>query len=342
MLSGDFTTFPMSDLLQWFDQSRKAGVLEIESPSRRGFWIRVADRAIVGTSRPSVLDPGLPRPLSWKPTVEANALWADTSRDRILDLFFDQNLWHKPGRFTFSDEAGDFEEGIALDLPVQEITLDGLRRLDEWAHLDRAFADEAACLVLLDASGETGVCESALLEAAAARLSLAEVRLALGLSRPALLYRLEPLCLQGRLRVDRQDGTADPVGELLRQTKALLAQGQINEAAHVLESLLLADIAEPRIGELWQEVEREQVAALYQQLSPLAVPRLAAPVNLALNTRRAPAIRPLKLAEQELLGRINGRFDVATLVLATPRREIETLRGLRQLVRLGAVQLKPS
>ncbi len=51
------------------------------------------------------------------------------------------------------------------------------------------------------------------------------------------------------------------------------------------------------------------------------------------------AMALLKPEERQIAGLVNGSWDVSTLVLASPARELDTLRTLAKLVRMGLVQL---
>ena len=89
-------------------------------------------------------------------------------------------------------------------------------------------------------------------------------------------------------------------------------------------------------GTLLREAEREQVAALYEELSPMAVPVLLGGAGVARLARRAGGSAS---TDREVAGRVNGRWDVASIALACPLREVETLKALRKLVRLGLLDL---
>ncbi len=119
------------------------------------------------------------------------------------------------------------------------------------------------------------------------------------------------------------------------QAQQLVGERQFDEAAIVFRSLLAADPSDRRVRALLREAEREQVATLYEELSPVAVPvLLAGPGSLD-----SPAGRRLTFADREVAGRVNGAWDVASIALACPLREVETLKSLRKLVRLGLIDL---
>ena len=77
------------------------------------------------------------------------------------------------------------------------------------------------------------------------------------------------------------------------------------------------------------------MAALYEELSPVAVPILrGAPGALG-----SSAGRRLSSADREVATRVNGAWDVASIALSCPLREVETLKTIRKLLRLGLVDL---
>ena len=330
MLQGDLATLPLPDLFQWVDASRRSGVVEIEPGDGPPFWVEVRDRRVVRAARPPA-SAGLAGFSGWALSMPPESLWPEAAHDRLVDLF----LGPGTGRFGFAEDAAGFEDGVPLDLPVGQLALEGLRRLDEWPRLERSYPSEAA-LLHADGGGPArtpGL--EAVLQAARRRLSLAETRLALMLSRPSLLRRVEALREAGLAHVEGAAAQADPISRLIDQAQALVQERQFDEAAHVFKSLLAADPSDRRVRHLLREAEREQLAALYEELSPVAVPvLLGGPAGLD-----SPAGRRLSPADREVAERVNGRWDVASIALASPLREVETLKVLRKLLRLGLVDL---
>lgn len=333
MLQGDLTTFPLPDLLQWIDQGRRSGVLEVDVGEGAPFWLQVHDRRIVLAARPPASQAGLGTLAGWAHGERPEALWPEACADRIVDLF----LAPPGGRFALMDGTAGFEDGVPLDLGVGQMTLEGLRRLDEWPDLERRYPSDAA-LLCADAAGGARARspgQRALLEAARRRVSLAEARLALHLSRPAVLRRIEALRELGLAHVEGVAAQADPVSSLIDKAQLLVAERQFEEASIVFRSLLAADPSDRRVRNLLREAEREHVATLYEELSPVAVPvLLGGPGSLD-----SPAGRRLGTTDREVATRVNGSWDVASVVLSCPLREVETLKSLRRLHRLGLVDL---
>lgn len=333
MLQGDLATFPLPDLLQWLDHGRRSGVVEVEPGGGTPVWFQVHDRRVVASGRPPGSHSGLGTLAGWAPSEPPEALWPEACLDRLVDLFI--GAASGQGRFTLVDGAAGFEDGVPLDAGLGAVTLEGLRRLDEWAALDARYPSEAALLAAQGGGRPRTPGQRALVEAARRRVSLAEARLALGLSRPALLRRVEALRELGLAHVEGVAVRADPVSTLIDKAQLLVAEKQFDEAAIVFRSLLAADPSDRRVRALLREAEREQVAALWEELTPVAVPVLpGGPESLD-----TPGARRLTAADREVAARVNGVWDVSAIALACPLREVETLRSLRKLARLGLVVL---
>lgn len=331
MLQGDLATYPLADLLQWLDQSRRSGVLEIDTGEGAPFWLQFADRRIVASARPPGEPAGLGSLAGWQHSEPPQTLWPEACADRMVDLF----LAPSHGRFMLADDAAGYDDGVPLDLGLGQMTLEGLRRLDEWPGLDRRYPSESALLCADQGGRPRTPGQRALLEAARRRVSIAEARLALVVSRPAILRRIEALRELGFAHVEGVAAQADPVSRLVDQAQALVAERQFDEASIVFKSLLAADPSDRRVRALLREAEREQVAALWEELSPVAVPVLLGGAG----SLETPAGRRLSATDREVAGRVNGRWDVASIALACPLREVETLKALRKLLRLGLVDL---
>lgn len=332
MLQGDLATFPLAELFQWLDQSRRTGVLELEAGEGPPFWLHVVDRRIVAAAGTDAGPEGLGSLARWSHSEPLESLWPEACADRIVDLF----LGPSAGRFTLVADAAGYD-GVRLDLGLLQMALEGMRRLDEWPALDRRYPLDAAVLVAdAPAARPRTPGQRALLEAARRRASIAEARLALGLSRAAVLRRIAALGDLGLAHVEGVSAHPDPVATLVDKAQLLVEARQFDEAAIVFRSLLSADPSDRRVRDLLREAEREQVAALYRELSPVAIPALVAGPG-ALD---APAARRLSAIDREVAGRLNGAWDVASVALASPLREVETLKSLRKLARLGLVELR--
>ena len=110
-----------------------------------------------------------------------------------------------------------------------------------------------------------------------------------------------------------------------------MRERQFDATELVCATLLASDPADRRVREFARMAHSEHVAALYAALPPLSVPVLSPD---------AEELSLLKSEERQVVGLVNGNWDVSTLVLASPSRELETLKTLAKLVRMGLLQLR--
>jgi hypothetical protein len=326
MLAGDLRTFPLADFLQWADSSRARGVLSIFRPSGV-IWMQLLDRAVVACVRPlseGTLPEQLVPNLSGDVELEASAI----ATEMLFDQFLDSD-----DRFRFESDTPPLETGVALDLSLQELVMIGMQSLDEWPRVRELYPNGRARMRRVEGRipHPLSPTQLALLELARLEVSLDTARLCLGISQPALLRNVD---LLRRLECARVEGTPD-AGDLTEQivfkTMPLLEEKQFDEAAHVFAALLATTPGSQRIRELLRRVEREHIAELYASVPADAVVRK--------RPRIALAELWLTQTEREVADRINDRWDVATLVLTCPMREIETLKSLRKLKQLEAIEL---
>ena len=305
-LLAPFGVMPLEELLQWLDQTGRAGVVWIERRDGFDTWLAIKERTLIATS-PPVLEGSL---RGGNPKERAAA-----ALEGVLDLFV-----MGEGRFRFVARSPLPEGGIELEQPLTFIAMEGLRLRDEWSRLDSSFSDETASLRPNGNASTGNAVQDAILVAARTHGSLGDTRLRLGLSRPAMLRRVGELVDRGLLAVEGTPERVDPVAVMLAQASTLLGEGQYAEAAHVFRTLLASDPLDARARQLLMRTEQAEARAL-----TAALPQRA--MLTRKKTTTVPGNAGLVL---ELVA--DGR-PVAYVVLASPLRESETLRTIAQLVK---------
>ncbi len=354
---GDLRTFPLPDLLQWLDGARKPGRLTvsfgggerslyigagvIERIGATNLYERLARvvrllqpidedraRAVVQAARASQ-----PIEKAFEAEGVPEALLRAIAREDVFQSLADL-FDEAAGTFHFSEDLElEEEETVAVGISIREILYEAARLLDEASAASSTIAGDSTLLKAEKPDdGSLKGLASAALKAVGQATTVGAVRLALGLSRGGAARILYELWRAGFLKVEgaQEAPRPDPLTETLRQGERLLAEGHFEAAALVFNSLLAADPSDKRVREFARAVEREHVEALYRTLSPVAVPRLRAPqASLA-------ALRP---DERIVASLINDKWDVSTLVLASPLRELQTLRAIERMVELNLVAL---
>lgn len=326
MIEGDLSTMSLADILQWADMSFSFGRLTVE---REGgsIWLKIAKRSVLMVSPP----PDSSRALHELGSKSADIPWQiprqDEAAERALDLFFETD-----GRFRFVEDE-PAKGGVKVDLPLKHLVHEGMRHLDEWPGISEAYPDNSARLRMVGEASTAGLSRVGriVLRAAAAELTIGEVMLGLGLSRSALLRRTHELFLLKLLTVEGASPGDDPVARLIAQSESLVREAQFDEAAHVIGALVATNPNDGRLRAWLDEIEQEHVDALYQELQSTA--------RLRRTEVDADKVEGLVHADREVLMRIDGEGDVVSLVLTSPLRELETLKSMHKLIRLGLAEL---
>ena len=358
-LHGDFKTFPLPDLLQWLDGRRLPGRLVVTAGGgervfllglggisrygAQGLLERMArilqllkllsdqdGRMAVAAARS-----GSKSEVAFAATGVSPTLLREIARDDAMqaatDLFEDGNA-----SFHLSDEDDEEEsdETVQVDLAMRELLYEAARRHDEAGPASKQIGSDGTRLFATDKlePRPRGLALAALAAVGSGGATVGSVRLALGLSATGAVRILFELWRDGLLRIEGADAPRhDPLSAMLAQGESLLKQGYFDAAALVFSSLLAADPGDRRVREFARSVEREHMDALYRKLTPMAVPRMITAES---------ALTALRQDERIVAGLVNGRWDVSTVVLASPLRELPTLRAIERMVELGYVELQ--
>lgn len=358
-LHGDFSSFPLPELLQWLDSSRKTGTLQLLSweggerklfllsgqvlaVANEGLWGRVArvlslaklaDGAEVlaalkalppggedvdAVLRAHELDPKLVRELV---------------REEMLGSMVDQTRGGH-GAFHWTEDLDrSGEEWAPCEMSLRELLFESLRWVDEQPDVDRVLPGDALTVrSKVQPNPRQPLLHRILLTMCAGGQNLGRLRLSLGLSRSSTTRRVFELLRAKQVEVEgAPEVVVDPVTDMLEKGAVLVREGQYDAAELVCSSLLASDPTDRRVREFSRMVQSEHMAALYAELPPLAVP-VAVPDPSAQSL--------LKPEERQVLGLVNGDWDVSSLVLASSSKELDTLKTLAKLMRMGLLRLR--
>ncbi len=355
---GDLKTFAFPDLLSWLDGAKKPGRLSVsygggervfhlqpgqiarygavglfERLLRIARLLRIVDESQARMTLESVhggihLEDALAH--AGATTDALRVVMREDVYQTVADLLEDSS-----GSFYFSeDQEQEGEEAAQVDIGLSEVLYEAARRLDEGMAATKGViaGDIVAVLPGRPPDGSVVGLPAAALAAVGSGSSVGAVRLALGLSRLGAARILCDLWRAGFLRIDGAVAPKpDPLTSMLRQGEALLAQGHYEAASLVFNSLLTADPSDRRVRDFARAVEREHVESIYRKLTPVAVPELIGPES------SLAVLRP----DERIVGTlVNGKWDVSTLVLASPLRELQTLRAIERMMELGLVGLR--
>ena len=131
-----------------------------------------------------------------------------------------------------------------------------------------------------------------------------------------------------------ETSVAHRLAQLLERARLHMRQGEFEPALDILDGLRSEFPGDESLRRLAAEAEAAFVERAYRYfLAPAKVPVLARPMEQL----EAQTLTP---TEFFLLSRIDGAWDVKSIVQVAPLRETDTLRALKRMRELGLISLK--
>jgi hypothetical protein len=366
-LTGNLRTMSLPDILQWIDLGRKTGTLHLE---RRAVRKRLAfqagkifsswsndPRESLGqflVSQRLVTEEQLFRGLLSQEKegrligsilVESGILAEDALRgalrlkaeETIYDLFH----WDEGG-FEFKEGELPEKVHVHLDLAVRGVILEGIRRVDEWARIRKVFPTMRTTFTLRNDGGEVDELDKQALALAAAGKTMAEI--ALDMHRTDFDTAAHFFDLRARDLVDVAQAPAaivldDPVAAitgLLAAAETRLGEKRLDEALRAYESVLAID-------RLNQQAKKGLLAVSEARSRERTLKRVALDKVPALK-KSLSALTKENFDPQEgfILSRVNGQWDVKSILKLIPIPEDDALLIFARLIERGVIALYDS
>ncbi len=364
-LSGNLRTMSLPDILQWIAQGRKTGTLHLELRAVRK-RITFRDGAIFTSSSNDPRE-SLGQFLVSQGYVSEEqlfrALLAQEQEGRLIgsilvdggilsendlaralhekacETIYDLFLWPEGG-FEFKD--GELPENVHfhLDLPVQGVILEGIRRVDEWARIKRVFPSMRTTFEV-KASQATGLepLDQQALALAGMGKTLAEI--ALEMHRTDFETAAHFFDLDARERVSVKDAgadlSADPVGSialLLKQARSHVTEKHYDLALQSYEEVLALD-------RLNQHAKKGLLAVSDARGRDRALRRVVLN-RVPVLTRELAALTQENFDPQEgfVLSRVNGQWDVKSILKLIPMPEDDAILIFSRLLERGVIDLQ--
>lgn len=378
-VSGNLKTMQPGDLLQWLSLGQKTGTLFVSNKStekkiffRNGRVISSASndpREYLGQflmSHGYITEPELmkamevqaqSRILLGKILVmidvineeDLQRLMRLKAEEEIYDIF----LWTE-GDFKFVDDELPQMEMIPLQVDVTGLIMEGTRRVDEWVRIHTLIGHEALVPSLLkDVPPEEldDDAERTVLNAVDGRRSLAEIVLESRSSSFNVASTIYHLAREGYVTLD--DPTAIPTAKpkeedpvplddfseddeimsLIARAQQSLRGREYEKAQRLLKAAENLDPSHPRIRNAIKGAESAILADLRGQgLQDAKVPRVSKPLEEITQMNFTPN-------EGFMLSRINGQWDLGSLIKISPIREPDAMLIFYKLWRDGVIAL---
>ncbi len=365
-LSGNLKTMDLAELLQWVTLGRKTGSLTfVRNKIKNSIFFKDGKIISSRSNEPNrqlghyLLYQGIITEAQLKHALEIqlqtrmtlgkilvqegyikqdeaeNALVARTE-EVIYDLF----LWEE-GYFHFTADGFNLAELILINLDIQSIIFEGVRRKDEWARIRSIFPSNSVVLGIrqgIDLKTQPlRPLQKKLLFLINQGKTIYEITLEIHGSDFQVNFELFQLYGMNVIEVkeirEAPPPPPDP-GALLAKGCELLRSRKFQEAILVFQEVIALDPQNTKADEQIEIAEK----ALCDEYYRTSVPRDKIPYFLISES----ALVHFKLSHQEgfVASRINGECDVKSIVMLSPLRELEILQILNKLVDLELVGLK--
>lgn len=364
--AGDLHTFDLFDLLGWLMGRKKAGVLQM---TRRSTKKRLAfrDGAVQWTSsndpRETIGQALVRDGLITEEALFRALLKQETDKRRLGELLISDGHLSEPqlmktlrtnaeahlhdlflwgdGRFEFDDERPPAPDPSDLAIALKPVLEEGRHRRELWTQLGQRFAsNEITFRLTVDPVSITDPAVRQILDLAAWGKTLAGISLETRRSEYETTLLLAGLCDQGILALGQAETgapEADPVGiitTLLAGAEMRLEEGRFDAALEAYEKVLTLDgVNQAAKKGLLAVAEARQRAKAARKIPLDKVPVLRL-------TAMALSQQQFDPQEGFVLSRINGQWDVRSLLKLVPMPEDEVLLIFSRLLERQVIDLK--
>ena len=269
-------------------------------------------------------------------------------KTRTLDAIYDLFLWTE-GDFEFYDEQPLPEDLVLIEVEPTNVIMEGIYRIDELARYRTLVPSDRSILELTagwTSSLKLGKEFRQVLHFVEKRMSVAEICYHMHASAFHVYGQLYTLISEGVARVcgELPEGTPPPVTEIEDLPESVTemvwsAERKLEQdpeaALLIIQKALQQQPNNPEAQSLLPVAEEKYVKRVYESggLSPRSVPLLL--------------ISPAEMTNQQIdpqegfvLSRINGAWDVQSILSICPFREADCLRMIKKLMERGIVGLQ--
>ena len=273
---------------------------------------------------------------------ELSAMLTLKAEETLYGLF----LW-EDGKFSFEDLPAIEDDMIHISLDVTGLIMEGIRRKDEWARIRALLPSPRTVLARterlpgLDLAPD-GSFPRRVYDAVDGNKCLEEIALHLHATDFQVSEAAFRLCSAGCLVPSGEKPSPEEITytaiqrRLLDEAAQALEERRFEEAVRLYRYLLKTMPDDEEVHRGLALAERGASQAFFQDVVPLdTVLELAVPLE--------------KLAQQDLTpqegflaSRVNGTWDIASILKVSPLTEGEALRAFRRLIEKGILRPKKS
>ena len=367
-LTGSLKTMSLPDLLQWAGSGRKTGTLSLKSgPLHKKIYFQ--DGAIIGSSSNDtreylgqfMLSEGIITEQQLKDAFDLQSqtkvmlgrilvkkgLVSEAKVGEILRLKAEETIY---SLFLWADSDFAFLENelppgdqVLISVRVEDVLMEGLRRYDTAKKIRQVLPHNGVILRKSSKPLPPDIAAKAfpkrLYDMVDSRRSLADITLEAHASEFNVCQILYVMVQKGFLEVGKGVAPtaarqpADSPQALMDAAKELIKSGDSEGALTILEKARRAAGKNPEMNALIQVAEEHFIDKAYRHyLPPKKIPVLRKPLESLVNQDLSPE-------EGFLVTRVNGSWDLRSIISISPLREVDALRAFKKLRERGIIDL---
>ena len=260
---------------------------------------------------------------------------------RTLDIIYDLFIW-KEATFEFCAADPLPPDFTRVHVEPNRVIMEGVYRSDELARYRTLIPSDRSVMEL--GSGWTssiglGKTTRTLLYFLEKRMSVAEISYNMHSSPFEVYGQLYELVQKGLARVAGElpetgesapSGSPDAAEDLMAAASRELDRGNGDKALSLIQTVLEREPNNAAAQELLWKAEQKFIDRMYQEISPAGVPKIV--INLD-------ELAGKEIGPQEgfVLSRINGEWDVQSILSICPFREADSLSMIKKLLDKGII-----
>jgi hypothetical protein len=275
--------------------------------------------------------------------VLTNAEVVEVLEIRTVDIIYDLFIW-KTGTFEFTAAGPLPPDFTRVRVEPNRVIMEGVYRSDEMARYKTLIPSDRTLMEL--GSGWTssiglGKNTRQLLYYLEKRMSVAEISYNLHSSTFEVYGHLYELVQKGLARVSGElpdtierapfiDTSVETPEDMVAIASRELDRGNSPKALTLIQAVLEQQPNNGAAQALLVKAERKYIERMYQEFSPAGVPKIVISTEELATKEIAPQ-------EGFMLSRINGEWDLQSILSICPFREADSLRMIKNLLDKGII-----
>jgi tetratricopeptide (TPR) repeat protein len=259
---------------------------------------------------------------------------------RTEEVIYELFLW-EDGYFHFSGKGYQLQDLILINADINAILFEGIRRKDEWRRIREVLPDNSIVLSLCNEADlkkhSLTPLQKKLMFLITLRKPISELILETHGSDFMVCFELFQLYEKGVVKIGgapEQIAEDESPADLFSRGQSLMQKKRFKDAVAIFQEVIRRDPQNAWGSEQLEQAEKALCEDYYKNSLPAGkVPYFIVPQTTL-------AHHNLTNEEGFVASRINGTWDTKSIVMLSPLRELEILKVLDKLMKMGLVGLR--